>query len=108
VALHAQNQQREVLGITIHSHRGLETLLQGFNQAYNARSQRVLNGRSPERVCMSAWAQRPPAPTRVANLRPIHVSCLKPCTSSLTPKTSRIQTCAAARQEVGVNDTVSG
>jgi hypothetical protein len=108
VALHAQNQQREVLGITIHSHRDLETLLQGFNQAYNARGQRVLNGRSPERVCMSAWAQRPPAPTRVANLRPIHASCLKPCTSSLTPKTSRIQTCAAARQEVGVNDTVSG
>src|ERR671928_1457340 len=42
--------QREVLGITIHSHRDLETLLQGFNQAYNARRQRVLKSRSPERV----------------------------------------------------------
>ena len=42
--------QREVLGITIHSHRDLETLLHGFNRAYNARRQRVLKGRSPERV----------------------------------------------------------
>ena len=42
--------QREVLGITVASHRDLETLLQGFNRAYNARRQRVLNGRSPERV----------------------------------------------------------
>ena len=29
--------QREVLGITIYSHRDLETLLKGFNQAYNRR-----------------------------------------------------------------------
>ena len=42
--------QREVLGITIHSHRDLETLLRGFNQAYNARRQRVLKGRSPQMV----------------------------------------------------------
>src|SRR3954462_9348953 len=34
--------QREVLGITVASHRDLETLLHGFNQAYNARRQRVL------------------------------------------------------------------
>ena len=40
--------QREVLGITVASHRDLETLLPGFNQAYNARRQRVLEGRSPE------------------------------------------------------------
>jgi transposase InsO family protein len=31
--------QREVLGITIHSHADLETLLKGFNRAYNARRQ---------------------------------------------------------------------
>src|SRR4051794_14415560 len=31
--------QREVLGITVSSHRDLETLLRGFNQAYNARRQ---------------------------------------------------------------------
>ncbi len=42
--------QREVLGITIASHGDLETLLRGFNQAYNARRQRVLKGHSPERV----------------------------------------------------------
>src|SRR5881397_87885 len=42
--------QREVLGITVASHRDLETLLHGFNQAYNARRQRVLKGRSPDRV----------------------------------------------------------
>jgi transposase InsO family protein len=42
--------QREVLGVTIHSHADLEILLTGFNQAYNARRQRVLGGRSPETV----------------------------------------------------------
>src|SRR3954454_4637734 len=42
--------QREVLGITVASHRDLETLLQGFNRAYNARRQRILKGRSPEMV----------------------------------------------------------
>ena len=40
--------QREVLGITIHSHRDLETLLHGFNHADNARRQRVLGGVSPD------------------------------------------------------------
>ncbi len=42
--------QREVLGITVASHRDLERLLVGFNAAYNARRQRVLGGRSPEQV----------------------------------------------------------
>jgi transposase InsO family protein len=42
--------QSEVLGITVASHGDLEILLGGFNQAYNARRQRVLKGRSPERV----------------------------------------------------------
>jgi transposase InsO family protein len=42
--------QREVLGITVASHRDLERLLEGFNAAYNARRQRVLDGRSPEEV----------------------------------------------------------
>jgi transposase InsO family protein len=40
--------QREVLGITIHSHADLETLLRGLNRAYNARRQRVLGGFSPD------------------------------------------------------------
>jgi transposase InsO family protein len=42
--------QREVLGITVASHRDLERLLAGFNQAYNARRQRVLGGSSPDEV----------------------------------------------------------
>jgi transposase InsO family protein len=42
--------QREVLGITVASHRELERLLVGFNSAYNARRQRVLDGRSPDEV----------------------------------------------------------
>ncbi len=42
--------QREVLGITVASHRDLERLLVGFNAAYNARRQRVLGGRSPDEV----------------------------------------------------------
>src|SRR3954470_2624321 len=42
--------QREVLGITVSSHGDLETLLRGFNHAYNARRQRVLKGQSPEMV----------------------------------------------------------
>jgi transposase InsO family protein len=42
--------QREVLGITIYSHLDLEHLLHGFNQAYNARRQRVLKGASPDEV----------------------------------------------------------
>jgi transposase InsO family protein len=42
--------QREVLGITVASHRDLERLLDGFNRAYNARRQRVLGGSSPDQV----------------------------------------------------------
>jgi transposase InsO family protein len=57
--------QREVLGITISSHRDLETLLKGFNQAYNRRRQRVLKGRSPEQVVRSRLAAEP----KLANQR---------------------------------------
>jgi transposase InsO family protein len=49
--------QREVLGITVASHRDLERLLAGFNAAYNARRQRVLGGRSPEQVVRERLAQ---------------------------------------------------
>jgi transposase InsO family protein len=51
--------QREVLGITIYSHRDLEKLLKGFNQAYNMRRQRVLKGASPEQVVRSRLAAEP-------------------------------------------------
>jgi transposase InsO family protein len=49
--------QREVLGVTVAGHRALERLLEGFNQAYNARRQRVLDGRSPEEVVRERLAQ---------------------------------------------------
>src|SRR5919206_20187 len=49
--------QRDVLGITVASHRDLERLLAGFNQAYNARRQRVLDGRSPDEVVRERLAQ---------------------------------------------------
>jgi transposase InsO family protein len=42
--------QREVLGITVASHRDLERLLAGFSRAYGARRQRVLGGRSPDEI----------------------------------------------------------
>jgi transposase InsO family protein len=62
--------QREVLGITVASHRDLEWLLVGFNSAYNARRQRVLNGRSPDEMVrerlkhnasLTSPAYRPPS-----------------------------------------------
>jgi len=40
----------EVLGINITSHRALEQVLRGFNAAYNARRQRVLDGRTPNQL----------------------------------------------------------
>ena len=49
--------QREVLGITVASHRDLERLLAGFNSAYNARRQRVLGGRPPEQVVRERLAR---------------------------------------------------
>src|SRR3982750_1572963 len=51
--------QREVLGITLYSHQDLETLLSGFNVAYNGRRQRVLKGRSPDRVLRERLAAKP-------------------------------------------------
>src|SRR3954466_5421113 len=49
--------QREVLGVTVAGHRDLERLLAGFNQAYNARRQRVLDGRSPDELVRERLAQ---------------------------------------------------
>src|SRR5215212_7554048 len=65
--------QREVLGITIASHRDLETLLHGFNQAYNARRQRVLKGRSPEMVVRERLGAAP------ARANPSHDPPFDPC-----------------------------
>jgi len=51
--------QREVLGITIYNHRDLETVLAGFNVAYNGRRQRVLLGRSPHAFLRQRLAAKP-------------------------------------------------
>src|SRR3954463_4848546 len=65
--------QREVLGITVASHRDLDTLLRGFNQAYNAQRQRVLKGRSPERVVSERLGALP------ARANPSHDPPFDPC-----------------------------
>ena len=57
--------QREVLGITLHSHRDLDILLHDFNRAYNARQQRVLGGLSPD----EAVRRRLEAEPRLASRR---------------------------------------
>src|ERR687894_249826 len=56
----------EVLGITIPFHQDLERLLRGFNAAYNARRQRVLDGETPDQVV----AERLKARRRLANAKP--------------------------------------
>ena len=56
----------EVLGITVHCHRDLERLLRGFNAAYNARRQRVLDGKTPDQVA----AERIEAEPELARAKP--------------------------------------
>ena len=56
----------EVLGITVYSHAQLERLLRGFNAAYNARRQRVLDGKTPDQVV----AERLRSRRRLARPRP--------------------------------------
>ena len=46
-------------GITIYSHMDLEHLLHGFNQAYNARRQRVLKGACPDEVVRTRLKAEP-------------------------------------------------
>src|SRR4051794_30250608 len=85
--------QREVLGLTVASHRDLERLLKGFNAAYNARRQRVLGGRSPEQVVRaSACVTTRASPTPATGHRLIRASCPRHCWSSSVPRTSHNQT----------------
>jgi transposase InsO family protein len=78
--------QREVLGITSYSHRDLEKLLKGFNQAYNMRRQRVLKGASPEQIVQRRLAVEP----KLANSR------FKPPDSEALPQA--LQVVAAAKE----------
>src|SRR3954451_23355135 len=54
-------------------YRALVTLLRGFNQAYNARRQRVLQGRSPEMVVHERLGALP------ARANPSHDPPFDPC-----------------------------
>src|SRR3954465_10857117 len=56
----------EVLAITVYLHDQLEQLLRGFNAAYNARRQRVLEGQTPDQVI----AERLTAKPALANAKP--------------------------------------
>ena len=49
--------QREVLGLTVANHHGLERLFKGFNPAHNARRQRALDGCSPHEVVRECLRQ---------------------------------------------------
>src|SRR3954464_320659 len=49
----------EVLAITIYSHNQLEQLLRGFNAAYNARRQRVLEAKTPDQVVAERFTAKP-------------------------------------------------
>jgi transposase InsO family protein len=50
---------REVLVMCIGTHDALERLLRGYNLAYNARRQRVLNSQSPDQVVQTRLQAKP-------------------------------------------------
>jgi transposase InsO family protein len=50
---------REVLIMSIGTHDALERLLHGYNLAYNARRQRVLDGQSPDQVVQARLEAKP-------------------------------------------------
>ena len=83
----------EVLAITIYSHRQLEQLLRGFNAAYNARRQRVLDGKTPDQVV----AERLNAKPELANAR--RHGRAGPC------DTTKARLIAQAAKEVSQPDT---
>jgi transposase len=69
----------EVLGITIYSHRALEQLLRGFNAAYNARRQRVLDAKTPDQAVAERLKAKPELSNTVLSARaPASGGCL-PC-----------------------------
>jgi hypothetical protein len=70
--------QCEVLGITICSHRDLEELLKGFNQANNEGTTARAQGRLTRAGCA-------PSPSRVTS-RPIQMLCPMPFKRSQPPR----------------------
>lgn len=67
--------QREVLGITLYSHRDLEIVLRGFSATYNGRRQRVLNGFSPEMLLLRRRLEADPTLTNPAFRPPWPPEC---------------------------------
>ncbi len=67
--------KQEVLTITVGSHHDLERLLKAYNQAYNARPQRVLKGSSPDEVVRSRLAEAPELAN--AQLKPTDPTVMK-------------------------------
>jgi transposase InsO family protein len=59
---------REVLVITVSSHRDLEHLLQGYNVAYNARRQRVLKGKAPNDIVHDRLKEKPELASKLYQL----------------------------------------
>jgi hypothetical protein len=47
------------VGMNFYSHQPLEQLLRGFNAAYNARRQRVLEARTPDQAVAERLADKP-------------------------------------------------
>jgi hypothetical protein len=93
--------QREVLGITVASHRDLERLLAGFNAAYNIRRQRVLDGSSPEEVVRERLrGMRALSIPATAHRRTL-AFCPRLRWSSNAPRTSHIQTASTTRPRSG-------
>jgi transposase InsO family protein len=87
--------QREVLGITVASHRDLERLLAGFNAAYTTRAGSACwTGARPTRSSASAWRETRAPPTPATARAPILASCPTPGSSSSVPRTSRSRTAA--------------
>ena len=68
----------KVLAITINSHNQLEQLLRGFNAAYNARRQRVLEASTPIRSLLSGSQLSPHWPKTSLPGEPDHVILSKP------------------------------
>jgi transposase InsO family protein len=103
--------QREVLGITVASHRDLERLLAGFNAAYNVRRQRVLGGRSPEQVVRERLGQdtslanpayRPPPDPCVLPKALLVVELAKDVSQPDTPVDARLRAEGAAQVAVAL------
>ena len=76
----------EVLNIKLYSHRAPEQLLRGFNQAYNARRQRVLHGRTPNQATAEHLTANLNSPTMRHTAAQDHAASPKRA-SSLTPRT---------------------